>query len=79
MTACDTGIFLARSPLYLSRQDLSFEPRTRQSTSPASQFASLSLPPTSGILGSQQACLAFTWLLGAKLWPSRLDKKHFMH
>lgn len=42
---CDTGIFLDRSPLYLSRQDLSLEPRIRQSTSPVNQFASLSLPP----------------------------------
>lgn len=62
---CDTGIFLARSPV--CRDKISH--LNPELANPLVQLASLLARlclPTSGILGSQQACQAFTWLLGGQ-------------
>lgn len=82
MTACVTLASSSIVPHFICRDKISH--LNPEFASPLVQLTSLLAHlclPISGILGSQQACQAFTWLLGGQTLALTFGQqaKHFMH
>lgn len=77
----DIGIFLNFHPFYLLRQGLSLNPGSLIPARLASQVAPgiAWVCPSTGVIGGQHTCLAFTWLLEIQTPFLCLYSKCFMH